>query len=521
MAWDGIRPIELLLGREGLILRRNADLIPLGALRNARNLTLEDSTLRTAGGASKLGTPPAAVTIMAAVDYFPTLGTQRTVVYASGGTIRKDDGAGGSWATLKSGLTTADVVPMFALAGAELVNRNKKLFVADRVNTVQVLSADGSTTSDLATPPADWNGTNQPGWLAPHGRWLWGGGNANDPKRAYRSSGDDHEDWTTLPFTLSIAGEYERLVAGMDYKGGLLLWGYPEGVWFVRADSPDAPATAWQIDKVARPGAAGPANIIAIEDDVLWTSPDGSQHLVSATNATGSARASDIGARKLGSFFADSINLSLLSSAQWVYYAHKQVAMLACHAAGQTTKNLRVDFDVRQTQEVGERWLLSDRDRNEALFMRKKSEVLIPAMGDAVGQIWELDQAGRNKDGTGYESTWETADVDFGRLLGRAGRKTSGKFIQLIYDPRQSATLTLEVQRDGDTKQTIQFSLDAQSGAFPYTLPFTLGGTRALRVTRPKRLLGQAYRWAFKGTTSGINADASVAGLMIGAELAA
>ena len=69
MAWDGIRPIELLLGREGLILRRNADLIPLGALRNARNLTLEDSTLRTAGGASKLGTAPAAVTIMAAVDY--------------------------------------------------------------------------------------------------------------------------------------------------------------------------------------------------------------------------------------------------------------------------------------------------------------------------------------------------------------------------------------------------------------------------------------------------------------------
>jgi hypothetical protein len=308
----------------------------------------------------------------------------------------------------------------------------------------------------------------------------------------------------------------------MSYKGGALVFGYPEGVWFARAETPDAAATAWTVSKVARPGAAGPANIVAIEDDALWLSPDGSLHLISATNATGSATSSDLGHRKLAGFVADVLNLSRTAYFQWIYYAHKQKAWLACSTTGVTTKAYRLEFDVRRKSDIGERWLTWDRDRNEALFLRKNGEVLIPAMVDNVGQVWELDRPDRNANGAGYTAEWAANDLDAaGLLFGRPGRKTNGAYVQIEYDPRQAVTLTLEIIRDGDVKQTVTFALDAASGVLPQTVPYVLGGSRVLRATRPKRLLGQAYRWGVRGYTTGINADCSVARVSLGVELAA
>ena len=86
MAWDGAVVIEIIGGREGKYGIRNSNLVPIGGLLRLRNATLEDGTWRTGGGASQLGDAvDAALTLQRAIDYFPSIGTQRTLVYASDG----------------------------------------------------------------------------------------------------------------------------------------------------------------------------------------------------------------------------------------------------------------------------------------------------------------------------------------------------------------------------------------------------------------------------------------------------
>lgn len=520
MVWDRASVIEIAGGREGLWGIRNRNLIPLGSLLQLRNATLGDHTWRKGGGASTVGSSAgASLTGKAAIDYFPSSGVQRTLAAWSDGTLQKDDGAGDSWTTLKSGLTTSGAVPFWALGGAESAGRNRKAFYCDRVNAVQVLSGDGASMAAISAPPTDWASANQPGFLVIHQGFLWGGGNANDPYRVYRSLATNHEDFTTTAYSLSIfPGEYERLVAGLSYKGLLLLWGYPEGCYAV--DTSDPSSANWRVYKVARAGAAGPKNAIVVEDDILWVSPDGSFHLISATETLGSVRATDLAYRKLGAWVREQINLAQLASAEFEYYSHKLEVELACHAAGGTAKNRRLHMDLNR-RDLGERWIWWDRDRNEAFFLRKKNEILVPAMLDNAGQLWELDRPNRNANGSAYTFEAFLKDTDFSELQPAwRGRKKNGRFIQVEYDPLGSATLVCEVIRDGDLKQTINFSLTGGPAALPVTLPVTLGADSFLTTDR-KRLLGQATRWGFRFKGTGLNEDVSIARVLIGLEVAA
>ena len=219
--------------------------------------------------------------------------------------------------------------------------------------------------------------------------------------------------------------------------------------------------------------------------------------------------------RKLGSFFRDNVNLAQLATAQMIYYANKGEIQLACHGQGQTAKNRRFHIDRNKLSD--ERWIYWDRDRNESLFLRKRSGIQIPAMGDNVGQIWELDRVARNAAGAAYTFEWWLRDIDFGEVVrGWRGRKTNGRFLQLEYDARDAVIHVVEVYRDGTLSQTINFSLDGGAGTLPFTLPITFG-VGGLRISRPQRLLGQAQRWSFRGRTTTAS-DTSITRLLIGAE---
>jgi len=49
-----------------------------------------------------------------------------------------------------------------------------KVFMADRVNPVRVLSDDGAVMNVISNPPADWSGSNQSYCLCSHAGYLWG-----------------------------------------------------------------------------------------------------------------------------------------------------------------------------------------------------------------------------------------------------------------------------------------------------------------------------------------------------------
>ena len=491
-----------------------------------RNATLEDHTFRTGGGASILGvTLGATVVIEAAIDYWPDPLVQRTVCVGGNGNLYKDaDGVAGSWVTLTGSAlpTGTSRVPFLYRAGQAAAAQNAIIVYCDRINRVRVLSGDGVTVSVITAPPADWSGSdnsvNQPGCGAIHQGYNWMAGNRNASHTVYRSLQADHQDFTTTAYSLRVfPGVGEYISAMLTYKGVLLIWKYPEGVFAV--DTSDASDTNWRVIKVGSAGAPGPKCVVQIEDDVLWVAPDGSWHLVSATTATGSVRAEDLAARKLGSFARDQINLNRLQWADLIYYAHKQEVQLGCSASGQSTKTRRLHLDLARRTEIGERWIWWDRDANETLFIRKLLGVFIPAMGDTVGRIWEMDRINRNANNAAYTFEWWVRDTDFAEIIpGWQGKYKNLRFIQLEYDGRSAATHTVEVYRDGTLGQSaLSLSLSAGS-ALPRDLPFTLG-TESLRLTQRRRLRGRAIRTAVRGYTTAINADVSIAKILIGLEI--
>lgn len=451
--------------------------------------------------------------VRAAIDSWPDVGTQETVVRLQN-TIYRGDGSGLNWVLVKDSLGDG-FAPNFTLGGAEEQGRSRKVFHADGYNPVQVLAGvAGAATTDLAQPPADWTGTNQPIQIVIHDGYAFGFGNFNSPHMIYRSTRIDHEDYSDNTTYSLFPGEGERLVAGISFKGFLIVWKYPEGVYAI--DTTEADPNNWRVIKVGVVGASGPGNVCAISNDVVWISPDGAWHAISATDVTGAVSASDFSYELLGTWTRENINIGKLLIAQMVYYDLKQEVMLAYHAPGEGRKHRRLHLNLARRKDLGPRWSTWDRDRNEALFMRKHEGVLIPAFGDASGQIWNLDTAERLKDGGVYDFEWYVQDKDIGDLVqGWAGRRKNLRFLQLESDPRDSGTHTVSIIRDGSIRQEIDFDLASEGATLPAILPFSLGG-QTFRMSRPRRLRGQCTRLALRGTAT---ADHSLVRFLLGFQL--
>lgn len=525
--FDKVQIVEITAGRHGMYGTRNSSLVPLGGLVTLRNATLEDKTWRTGPGAATFGSAPAASAVKAAIDYFADGATQRTLVALADGSLRKDDGAGGGWVVLKSGLTVAGRVPMWSIAGAESSGRNRKAFYCDRINAPQVLAGDGLVTANISTPNADWAGANQPGWMNPHQGYNWAGGVGNNPHIVYRSLATDHEDYATTPrrYAVGPLPKQQLAVGGMSYKGGQLVFCYPVGVYWI--DTSGATDTNWFATLVAYPGCAGPRAFTGFEDDVLWVDPLGGWHVISATNAQGSLRATDITHRKLGRFPSENTAIDLLAHADLIYDADRPKAMLAYGRNGSVQKDRRLDLDLTSQAEVGENWVTHDRDVNECLFLRAVNGVETPTIGDAAGQLWTLERVNRNKANAGYTFEWFMRDTDFSQVLPQwGGRKKNLVFLQIEFDPRGSGTHTVEVWRDGKLKQTLTFTMASGSGivfgdAASDTFDQGVFGGDNLQNTAFRKLKGAATRIALRGYSSGVNEDISVAKLRLGLTRAA
>lgn len=525
--FDDCERIALVLGREGLWGLRQSDRVPLGGLKVLRNCTLEDYTLRVIGGAVKVGTPYAATSALRAIDYWVDTLTQRTIVVDAAGNVWKDDGSGGAWTLIAGPFgNLTSMIPALTLGGSETLGTGRHCFYADGINPTRVLRGDAATMVALNHPSADWTGTHQPRQFVIHQGYSWAFGNDNLPHGLYRSLATDHEDFTTSPFVVPISsGVGEYLSAGISFKGNLILWKYPDGVWVY--DTSNADPTQWFERKIGVGGIAGPHCMTILEDDILWVDPFGGLHLISAVREFGNVRSEDVSARKLGRFLPNTINRQQLKYADVVYYGDKRVAYMACAPLGTTTKTLRVSLDVAAAQDlrlspevpvatpVGERWGIEDRDLNAALFMRKVNGVLIPAMVDDVGQLWNLDQPDRLKNGASYGFEWWTHDTDFRQVNpALAGKILNAQFLQVIYDPRQVVTHAIDVFADGVKTNTINAVLSGRGAVLPVVLPFTLGAD-SIAVTAPYRVRGHARRWSFRGFSDAAG-DTSIAGLIFG-----
>jgi hypothetical protein len=511
---------EIPVGLRGLTGTKHLASIQPDHLIRAEGVIYEGSSIQKEGGAAKYngtaisGTPK----IMGGWDWDHDGSTQRSIVYTNAGTLLKDDGAGDyTAATLKSGLNTDDRVGMFVEGGKEAAANNRKLFFLNGVDIVQVLSANGATTGNLATPPADWSGTNQPNFGLIHEDRLMAGGNVNDPHRLYYSTITNHEDFTgSNSGTLAIyPGEGEGLVAGVSFRNAVILFKRPRGIYAV--DTSDPTVANWKVIKITGEwGAANPRCVQVIDDDVVFLDNTGAINVVSATPAFGNFRTRSLtDVEEMDTWIRDNVNFG--PSDEWVaqFYPEKREVHFGMTGTGAVDNNLRIVLDMNIADKL--RWRVSFRDTPTALWLKKDGDGINRLThGDDGGFVWNMDQATKSKDGVGYEALFQTRHEDFAWLDPMLSTiQKNFKFLELVVEPKGDHNLTVTTFLDGAEQDTLQFPMGTSGTALGAFILGTsiLGGGDILN--KKLRMTGRGRRISLVGSNSGADEDFAVSKFLV------
>jgi len=524
-----IAPIYL--ASRGLTGQKDPSKLKTGDLVIARNLDwAEGGLLQKEGGWARINTAALAGGVLAGWDWFPTPAIQRRVVALTDGSLRKDTMLGTYATTLKTGLTVGTQAFQFVEGGSEAAGNNKKLFVFNGADPVQVLAADGATTTNLATPPADWAGTNQPTFGFIYANSLCGGGNANFQHQLYASTFDTndgdggHEDFdpdnsSDKDFTVLVyPGEGQRLVAGLSAFSAGFLWKHPVGLYrivFQPATTSDTIDRFYVVPVSRQYGAAPtPHAVCQIDESVVaFVSNTGSIILMqeSSGTLTGVTLTDLSKVLNLRSIIRDNFNLQRLHATQVRWYDEKKQLHATYAAKGSLLQDRRlvVDFNEERT-----RVSISSLGEARALWMEQDEDAIPrPRAGDSDGFTWRLDQTARNVNGAAYELTAQTAPTDFSDVnKGYAGRKLftflHGEFLATgDYD------VDVEIFVDGQSLGSVPLNQQGSglAATLPFTLPITLGASDLVRRTRD--IGGEGYYFSAKVTEAGVNKNPRLARL--------
>lgn len=508
---------RLPVGMLGLSGSRNPTQLQAGHFKICEGVSLDGGLIQKIGGANKfnaiaLGAPSV---ITSGISYSPVAGATREAVFLSNGSILKDTAGGTFGTTLASGLvgTDRDPPPYFMMAGGEAAGLPRTLFCFSSTNQVRAVDGDGAAMAAITTPPADWAGAgNFPTFGILHEGRLWGGGNASDPHRMYYSRSTDHQDFSAPGGTLSIfPGEGERLVAGVSFKGLLIVFKYPKGVYTI--DTTDPSPAGWRVAPLSRSvGGVNQHTIVSIDNDTIYMDSGGNIQLLSATNAFGGTQTANISqVSDIAQFMRDNVDLAKIKRAVAVWYGTKQTAYFGLpRISGTGDNNLLLEANYANPQ-VGVRFLTSTRDTPVSMWMRPDAfGVYKPVHGDNVGFIYQMDQTSRNKATAGYQFAFTTADMDLSFIDPRmATLNKTGDFLEIIFEPQGDWDLLVQVIWDDIPGPPLLFSMGGAGAALgSFILDTDVLSSTAIRSIR-KRIAGSGRR--LRITASNIGVDQNVA----------
>lgn len=484
------------IGLSGFNGSKNAAKLGPGHFSYVEGVDIDGEVLVKDGGAEKLNVSALAAAVLSGMHWTPAPGNLNDVVVLANGQIRRDVGLG-TFPTLMATINAPVLYPPhFVKAGGEAVGATRKLFVFSDSDQVQVISGTAATANDISTPPADW-AASFPTFGVQHAQRLWGGGNASDPHRIYYSTVGDHQDFTGAGSgTFSIyPGEGDQIVGGLSFRGLLVLFKYPKGIYVV--DTRDPAVANWSVQKLnSAVGAAGPHCIVQISNDVLVLDTAGNFHLMSTINDFSDVSTSDVGRKQnIAPFMREQINLLGMRKAVGVWYASKAKAWFMVPLIGSNDNNLRIMLDFNNPNE-GARFYLSRRDVGKAMWMRPNpAGVEKPVLGDEDGFVWLMDTEERNKDGVAYTMRLETSDNDFAHVDPELSARTkNGAYLEITADIVRNSFLNVTPIWDGFPGQPMIITLGSQGAALDaFVLDIDVLAA-AGTVTVGHRLNGQGRR---------------------------
>ncbi|MDE1839572.1 MAG: hypothetical protein KGH87_06600 [Thaumarchaeota archaeon] len=490
-------------GTEGLNGTHNFTQVKPNELIDANSVTYENGPIQKEGGTTPYNATPlsGAPSILGGFDWWPDPVTQRSIIYTSAGTILRDTGSGTYPTTVAGGYTTSSIVPFFFEAGKEAAAKNKKLMILTGKDVPKCIDGDGTTLTAFTSVPADWSGVNEPSCGSVHQFHAWYAGNVNQPHTLYYSTLQDHTDLTNTGMNTGAGtmqvfpGEGSKIVAMLSYKGLLVVWKWPFGVYLVNTTDPNS--TNWGVTRVTSAiGAAGPRAIVVIDDDVLWMDAVGNIQSLVATLNFGNLSSINISQQKFMRPWIDAnLNISKVQNAQGVYYAAKRQVHFAVAGFGAAANTYRLVVDYMHLQSP--RFRYSNMDTCQSLWMRLDTNFIArPASGDGAGVVWLRDQTVKSiGTNTPYTAQFQTPHLDFSHLDPALGPKRKlGQFLEIVSEPTGNWNINAQVLWDGVVKQNIIFNLGITGstlGAFTLGTDKLAGG--AVNASR-KRLVGSGRR---------------------------
>lgn len=555
MAFRGVEA-NIELAKYGLVGTRNLAAVPVTALLQARNISLDTGAITRAGGSRAYNLPgvdafleleestdlllqedgssfilletggaalPAG--IVGLWDWFPTTDAQRLIAGLNNGELWIDTVGAGTFTLAKTGLN-ADSIYVFAEGGAEIIGNNRKLFIATGFDTVQVIDGDTSTTRAIgADAPTDWSGASQPRSVFFHNGRMWG----VLEHLLYGSTVTDHEDFTNTGSVIIPVqtGEGAYIQGGISFKGRLFVFKWPTGIYWL--DDSSSSQSNWQMKRLTRStGLASPNAMCQVDDDVLFLSEIGHIHMLSGIQDFGDVQNSDISAlNELTSYIRDNVDTSkdALERSWAIYYPEKKQARFGMRSLGSNVQDIVfvVDMNHKDTPRIH----IDDKDEVGALAIRQdKNRVERPISGDSSGIIWLLDQnhtsifSGEAEEHVHirtYSSEFQIPHTDFAWFHEKLGAvRKNYAYLEAIMQPTGNFTLTFDVYYDGVLKDVITMNT-GESGAALGSFVIgqdSLGGDNLLNTR--KRLRGSSRRLSLVGRQSGTDEKFTLSQLTVG-----
>lgn len=507
------------MGQIGLLTDVPPGEVPRGALIMAKNVSFETGTLTKAPGSSIYNTQVLPAGIVALVDWWPNVVTQRLIVACANGSIYRDigDRIFSGAVAIASGLGTLDPRSMFIEGGNETALRDRKLFFFSGNNQLKVLAADGSSFADVTTPATDWVTPHYPRIGIIHRNRLW----AFMGNRSYASNSGDHENFTSSALADSVyPGEGGDILGAHVFKGRLFVFKEGGYVYYLNDSDPDT--TDWYWQKLASNfGLSAPNGIFEANNDMIAVNESGSPISYNAVNALGDIESADIlRLLQIEDYIRNSISLNGVDMTHAVYYEAKKQAFITYRRGYQTHNNLLLHLDFNKQNPRAALWT---KDVADCIALRKDiNKIKRPIYGSSDGYVYFMDREDRLVGASAYTGEFKTGHLDFRFLDERMAEKNKlFDHLTVEFVPMGSWNLAVDVYIDGNFSETINYLMDVRDdGLGSFTLDTDpLGREETQRITMP--LHGSGRCISFHCRLAGANQNFSIASLSVGFRMSA
>lgn len=425
--------------------------------RRGDNLVLwRDGRLRrrlgyTQWGLNALGAPSS---VTALHQFITAAGVKYFLASTANGSVYKDAGAGGTWTTVKTGLTgAADVHPKFRTFANQVV-------MVDKNNAPQTF--DGTTWSALGGVNAD---TNLATVIEAYQGRLWIGAEPSTGSRIRFSAVSNPASYATNDFLDISINDGEDIQALMIVQNQLFV-AKRTRLFVVMGDS----STTYGWFRRTKPGVIAPDSIQVIDNIAYFLSDDG-------VYSFDGVRARKV-SWELDPLFEQTspgVNLSRLQYAQSAYFPMLRQYWLLVSSAGSST------LDTVYVGHMGFMYQTEDEHIHIPFtkfpsFAMNALGVILDAngiyrlySGDASGKVWQQDD-GSLDDATAITWTLETRELSFGDI----DHLKLPQYADLLLDDIASGTMTVNPLIDFSAITPTGITVNLDGGTDPHNRTISL-----------------------------------------------